>query len=65
MSLVNDAMEKTYIMDKTTTPDGYGGVITKYVEGAEILVAYSFNTSTDAFISDGISTRQVQSRTGK
>lgn len=50
MSLVKDAMEKSYIIDKTTTPDGYGGVITKYVEGAEILVAYSFNTSTQARI---------------
>lgn len=50
MSLVKDAMEKSYIMDKTTTPDGYGGVITTYVAGAEILVAYSFNTSTEARI---------------
>jgi hypothetical protein len=50
MSLVKDAMEKSYIMDKTTTPDGYGGVITTYTTGAEILVAYSFNTSTEARI---------------
>lgn len=50
MSLVDEAMEKSYIMDKTTTPDGYGGVKTAYVVGAEIMVAYSFNSSTEARI---------------
>lgn len=50
MSLLNKAMEKSYIIDKVTTPDGYGGVKTTYVQGAEILVAYSFNTSTEARI---------------
>lgn len=50
MSLVNDAMEKCYIMDKTTAPDGYGGVKTIYTEGAEIDVAFSFNSSTEARI---------------
>lgn len=50
MGLVDSAMEKTYIMDKTTTPDGYGGVKTVWVEGAEIMAAYSFNSSTEARI---------------
>lgn len=50
MSLVERAMEKTIILDKVTTPDGYGGVITRYVDGAEIMVAYSFNSSTEARI---------------
>ena len=50
MSLVSEAMEKSYIIDKTTTPDGYGGVKTTYIQGAEIMVAYSFNTSTEARI---------------
>ena len=35
-------------LDKTTTPDGYGGVKTVYTPGAEIMVAYSFNSSTEA-----------------
>lgn len=52
MSLVDNAMEKTYIMDKTTAPDGRGGVITTYKEGAEIKVAYSFDTSTQARIAE-------------
>lgn len=50
MSLVDEAMEKSYIIDKVTTPDGYGGVKTTYTKGAEILVAYSFDSSTEARI---------------
>ena len=50
MSLVDNAMEKTYIMDKTTTLDSYGSVKTVWKEGAEIMAAYSFNTSTEARI---------------
>lgn len=50
MSLVSSAMEKSYIMDKTTTIDEYGGVKTSYKEGAEIMVAYSFDASTEARI---------------
>lgn len=50
MSLVIDAMEKSYIIDKITVPDGYGGVKTTYTRGAEIKVAYSFDSSTEARI---------------
>lgn len=50
MGLVDKAMEKTYIMDKTTTLDDYGSVKTVWVEGAEIMAAYSFNSSTQARI---------------
>ena len=59
MSLVEEAMERCYIMDKTTAPDGYGGVKTIYTEGAEIMVAFSFNSSTEARIASqqGINNR--------
>ena len=50
MSLVNSAMEKCFIMDKTTVPDGYGGVKASYKEGAEIMAAFSFDSSTQARI---------------
>lgn len=50
MGLVDSAMEKTYIMDKTTTLDDYGSVKTVWKEGAEIMAAYSFNSSTEARI---------------
>ena len=52
MSLVDNAMEKSYIIDKVTAPDGRGGVTTTYKEGAEIKVAYSFNTSTEARVAE-------------
>ena len=52
MSLVNDAMEVSYIIDKVTTEDEYGGVKTTYSQGAKIMVAYSFNSSTEARIAD-------------
>ena len=52
MNLINDAMTISYIMDKITTPDGRGGVITQYQEGAEFLAAYSFDASTEARIGE-------------
>ena len=48
MSLVDNAMEKSYIIDKVTAPDGRGGVTTTYKEGAEIKVAYTFDSSAEA-----------------
>lgn len=48
MSLISEAMEKSNIIDKTTIPDGYGGIKTSYKVGAEIMVAYSFDASTTA-----------------
>jgi hypothetical protein len=50
MSLIASAMEKTYIMDKTTTKDSYGSVKTVWKEGAEILVAYAMDSSTESRI---------------
>lgn len=50
MSLVDNAMEKTIIVDKTTTLDEYGSVKTVWKEGAEIMAAFSFNSSTEARI---------------
>lgn len=39
MSLLDKAYEPCIIMDKTTQKDGYGGVITVWVDGAEIQAA--------------------------
>ena len=65
MSLVDNAMEKSYIMDKTTGPDGRGGVIITYKEGAEIKVAYSFDTSTEARVADQAGTSDRYTLTTK
>ena len=48
MSLLDDALEKCVMMDKTTTPDGYGGYISTYTEGAEFNAAIVFDTSMQA-----------------
>lgn len=48
MSLLNDAMEKCKMMDKTTTPDGRGGFNTAYTEGADFDAAIVFDTSMQA-----------------
>lgn len=48
MSLLEDAMEKCAYIDKTTVPDGYGGVKTVWKEGAEFSAAIVFDTSMEA-----------------
>lgn len=56
MSLLSEAYEKANIYDKVTTSDGRGGVITTYTLGAEIDVAFSFDTSTQARIAQAAGT---------
>lgn len=48
MSLLDDAFETFEIIDKTTTEDGYGGIITSYVAGAKFQAVAVFNNSTEA-----------------
>lgn len=59
MSLVESAMEKFYIIDKVTSLDEYGSVKTEYKEGASIMVAPSFDASTQARIAqqEGVNVR--------
>lgn len=52
MSLLDDMMEQFHIMDKTTAPDGYGGVVTKWSEGAAFQGVATFDTSMQARIGD-------------
>lgn len=48
MSLLEEAFEPCKILDKSTAPDGYGGVITTYVEGADINAAIVYDESLAA-----------------
>ena len=48
MSLLTEAMEKCVMMDKRTTPDGYGGFDTSWVEGADFDAAIVLDTSIEA-----------------
>lgn len=52
MSLIDAYMTDCHIMDKTTVPDGLGGVKTKWVEGAQIQAAITYNTSMEARIAE-------------
>lgn len=48
MSLLDSAMEKFVMLDKSTQADGYGGYITTWNEGAEFQAAATFDTSIAA-----------------
>lgn len=52
MSLLDDALELCVIMDKRTEPDGYGGYISTYADGAEFKAAIVFDTSMEARTAD-------------
>lgn len=56
MSLLSEAMEKCTMLDKQTVPDGYGGYIARYVEGAPFDAAIVLNNSMEARIAlqDGV-----------
>lgn len=48
MSLLYDAFEPVVIMDKVRTPDGEGGFITTWTEGAAFKAAITYDTSLEA-----------------
>lgn len=52
MSLLSDSMENCKIMDRRTTPDGYGGYTTSWVEGAGFQAAIVINDSIEAKIAE-------------
>ncbi len=52
MSLLSVAMDTCVLLNKQTAPDGYGGYISTYVDGAEFLAAVSFDTSIEARVAD-------------
>ena len=52
MSLLNEAFEKCIMVNKTTVADGYGGVNTVWVDGAEFDCAIVFDTSMEARTAD-------------
>lgn len=52
MSLLEDAMTKCVMLHKQTQSDGYGGVITTWVGGAEFNAAIRFDTSLQARVAE-------------
>jgi S-adenosylhomocysteine hydrolase len=56
MSLLDTAMEDFIMLDRITAPDGYGGMIETYTEGAEIKAACVLNTSAEQQIANAMAT---------
>jgi len=52
MSLLDSAMETFVMLDKLTTPDGYGGYYSQWREGAEFKAAATFDSSIEARVAD-------------
>ena len=48
MSLLDEFMESCVLLDKTTTSDGYGGIITTWKTGADFNAAVVLDTSIQA-----------------
>ena len=47
MSLVDEAMTPCVMVDRTTQPDGEGGIITTWVEGAALNAAITCDNSIE------------------
>jgi len=54
MSLLTEAFEDFYVMDKTTVDDGYGGTKKVWTEGIPISGAMVYNGSTQAKIAESM-----------
>ena len=48
MSLLDEAMESCTMLDRRTAPDGYGGIITTWTDGAVFNAAIVFDSSIEA-----------------
>lgn len=65
MSLLDEAFEDFVILDKRTVPDGYGGVITTYVDGASIRGAIVYDGSTQAKVAQAMGVTSLYTLTVK
>lgn len=52
MSLIDVMMEPCVMIDKRTVPDGYGGFIREWVDGAEFQAAVVKNNTMEARIAE-------------
>lgn len=52
MSLLSEAMENCIMLDKVTTPDGYGGITTSWRDGAPFKAAIVYNNSMNARVAN-------------
>ena len=63
MSLLDNAFEDLTIINKATLPDGYGGLVTTWSDGATIKGALVLDNSTEAEIAKSMGTTSVYTLT--
>lgn len=61
MSLLQDAMVDCVFLNKSKEPDGAGGFITSWTEGAVFKAAISTNSSTEAQIAEAQGLKRIYS----
>lgn len=54
MSLLDEAFESLTIIDRITTDDGYGGVITEWQDGASIQGALVYDNSSEMKVAQSL-----------
>lgn len=52
MSLIDDFKSTCVLLDKVTTSDGEGGILTTWKEGAKFIAAITLNSSIEAKIAE-------------
>lgn len=57
--LYMDFMEDFVFLDRTHAPDGYGGSVTSYVDGAAFRAALVLDTSTEAVVAAAAGAKSV------
>lgn len=65
MSLLEQAFEDFTVINKVTVADGYGGVTTQWVDGAEIKGAIVFDGSTQMMIAQSMGVTSAYTLTVK
>ena len=61
MSLLQNAMVDCVLMEKKREPDGAGGFVTEWYEGASFKAAISVNTTTEAQIAEAQGIKRIYS----
>jgi hypothetical protein len=61
MSLLDDAMVDCVLMEKKREPDGAGGFITEWYEGASFKATISVNTTIEAQIAEAQGIKRIYS----
>ena len=65
MSLLDEFTSKCTMLDKSTTSDGYGGIITEWKDGAEFDAAITFDSSLQARVAESQGVKNLYTVTTK